>query len=799
MPLTVFTFATSLIVASLSLVFLPDFMLITGKTMLWCNGILSFVTGCLYWFKKWGFARIGLHLNILILALGYSHSFALDLLHQAEKIAVRKQTLSFTIEEILHQQEYQTLIVSAALEAGEKPQRIFLNWKAKEKPFLGERWQGVVALRPLSARLNFGGFDRQQWYFSKRVIATGSLKSAVKIDDDFSWREKKLQQALKQTEDLSSQGLLMALAFGERAWLDNSRWQVYRQTNTAHLIAISGLHIGLAMGGGFLLMRIVQFFLPSRLISPFLPLLCGVIFAAFYAYLAGISLPTFRAISALVLVLGLQLSRNYYSPFRLFICVVAFLLFCDPLMPLSTSFWLSIGAVGCLIIWYRYVPLSLFQWQYRPFSRPFSRKVRWILGIFHLQFGLLLLFTPLQIYLFNGVSLNGFLANFIAVPLYSFFLIPLILFAVLTNGAFSSWQWANSLVEWVTQILAFFQGYWFSVSLNLSFIVTALAACFFLLFIHFLYREKATIPQMGITQSAQFFTLSSHHGLSPFEKKQAIGGATVIIVLSLLTVAIRQYSKPIWQLDTLDVGQGLATLIVKNGRGILYDSGAAWKSGTMAALEILPYLQREGIVLDRLILSHDDNDHSGGAKAILQRFPHIPLTSPSEKNYGETDRTFCVAGNAWEWQGIRFQVLSPQKSVKRADNPDSCVIFLDDGKYKVLLTGDAEIQNERIFARTLGKIDVLQVGHHGSKTSTGEVLLSHTKPTLAIISSGRWNPWQFPHQAVIARLKRHQSHIENTAISGQIRVSFYQKQWKIDRARTAFSPWYVRVIGLSTE
>ncbi|OOF51803.1 DNA internalization-related competence protein ComEC/Rec2 [Rodentibacter genomosp. 1] len=795
MPFTVFMFATSMIVASLSLLFLPNFMLISGKQMLLGNLVLTLIAVCFYWGKKFSVSRVIVRLNILIVALGYAHSSALDLLSQVEKIQVKKQSIVFTIEEILHQQTYQTVIVRTVLKEGEKAQRIFLNWKAKERPFLGERWQGEVSLRPLSARLNFGGFDRQQWYFSKGVIATGTLKSAVKIGDDFSWREKKLQQALKQTENLSSQGLLIALAFGERAWLDNTIWQVYRQTNTAHLIAISGLHIGLAMGIGFLLMRIVQFFLPTKFISPSVPFLFGVMFALFYANLAGASIPTFRAISALMFVFGIQMFRRYYSAFQLFILVVAFLLLNDPLMSLSMSFWLSIGAVFCLIVWYRYVPLSLFQWRYRPFPQ----KVRWILGILHLQIGLLLLFTPLQIFLFNGISLNSFVANLVAVPLYSFFLVPLILFAALTNGAFSSWQLANGFAEGVTQTIAFFQGHWFSITFDLSLILTALFSILFLLLVHFIYREKPQPLQIRTIKPTGFFTLNINKSLPKVLKTQVILISTGVAILSLLVVTIRQAQKPMWQLDTLDIGQGLATLIVKNGRGILYDTGAAWVGGSMAELEILPYLEREGIVLDKVILSHDDNDHSGGAKAILNAFPNVVLISSSERNYGENNRTSCIAGKIWKWQEIRFQVLSPKKKVNRADNSDSCVILVDDGNYRVLLTGDADIQNERFFTRTLGKIDVLQVGHHGSKTSTGEVLLSHTKPDLAIISSGRWNPWKFPHHSVVERLKRHQIAIENTAISGQIRVSFYQNEWKIDRARMPFSPWYAYVIGLSTE
>ncbi|OOF40054.1 DNA internalization-related competence protein ComEC/Rec2 [Rodentibacter mrazii] len=793
MPLNLFTLAISLICASLSLIFLPDFMLIGWKQTLLCNLIFTLTAFFFYWFKKIWLFHCFIMLNVVVLAFGYTHSFALNLLQQADEILPEKQNLVLQIEGLLHQQEYQTVIARTIL--NKKEQRIFLNWKAEVKPFLGEKWQGEVSVRPLSARLNSGGFDRQQWYFSQGVTAIGNLKSVVKIGDDFSWREKKLWRALKQTETLSARGLLIALAFGERAWLDQTIWQIYQQTNTGHLTAISGLHIGLAMGMGFLLVRLAQFFLPTKYIQPAFPLWLGAFFALFYTYLAGFNIPTFRAISALLFVLTIQLQRRYYSAFRLFILIITFLLLCDPLMPLSTSFWLSIGAVFCLIIWYRYLPLSLFQWRFKPFSL----KVRWILGLFHLQFGLLLLFTPLQLILFNGISLGGFFANLVAVPLYSFFLIPVILFAVLSDGALYSWQLANSLAEGITQLISSFQGNWFSVSLNLSLVLTALSCLFFLLIILAIYREKSLLQKAWKIKSAKYFTLDTNRALPTICKKQAIWGAIGIAVLSLLTAVIRQYHKPVWQLDTLDVGQGLATLIVKNSRAILYDTGSAWQGGSMAELEILPYLRREGISLDKLILSHDDNDHSGGAKAILRNYPNAELITSSEKNYGEIHRDFCIAGKEWEWQGIHFRVLSPQKVVVRADNPNSCVILLEDGNYRVLLTGDAETKNEQIFARTLGKINVLQVGHHGSKTSTGEILLSHTKPDVAIISSGRWNPWKFPHPTVIERLKRHQSAVENTAVSGQIRVSFYPDKWKVSRQRTAFSPWYARPIGLSTE
>ena len=788
MKLNFITLVILLIVADLTLLFLPQSWLLTWQLAL----VIALALIFLFIFLHRNFF---VFLAFFVVSLGYTHHSALSLLQQAQSITAQKQVVTFEVQEILHQQDYQTLIATATLADNLREQRIFLNWKAKEVPQLSEIWQAEISLRPLSARLNFGGFDRQQWYFSKRITAVGIVKSAVKIADISSLRAEKLQQVKKQTEGLSLQGLLNALAFGERAWLDKNTWSIYQQTNTAHLIAISGLHIGLAMGIGFYLARVVQVFLPTRFIHPYFPLVFGVLFALIYAYLAGFSVPTFRAISALVFVFFIQIMRRHYSPLQLFTLVVGFLLFCDPLMPLSVSFWLSCGAVGCLIVWYRYVPFSLFQWK----NRPFSPKVRWILSLFHLQFGLLLFFTPLQLFLFNGLSLSGFLANLIAIPLYSFFLVPLILFAVFTNGACFSWQLANKLAEGITWLISVFQGNWFNVSFNLALVLTALCCGMFMLIISSIYREPEVSSSTRQVKRARFFTLNISKSLLKNDRINVLRCSFGIMSLCFMILLFKQLSKPNWQLDTLDVGQGLATLIVKNGKGILYDTGSAWQGGNMAELEILPYLQREGITLEKLILSHDDNDHAGGASTILKAYPNMEFITPSRKNYGENHRTFCTAGRHWDWQGLHFQILSPHSIVERADNPHSCVILVDDGKHSVLLTGDAEIKNEQIFARTLGKIDVLQVGHHGSKTSTSEYLLSQVRPDVAIISSGRWNPWKFPHYSVIERLQRYKSTVENTAISGQVRINFFKERLEIQQARTEFSPWYARVIGFSNE
>jgi len=723
---------------------------------------------------------------LALLALSYFQYSALQLYQQANQVVAHKTTKILRIDEILQQQDYRVFI---ATEQNDEKQRIYVNWHATLRPKLGEVWQVEGKIRPLSSRLNQGGFDRQQWYFSKQITAVMNVKSAVKIAENFSWREQLFHAALAKTEHLSQQGLLLALGFGERAWLKTATWHAYQQTNTAHLIAISGLHIGLAMLFGFGLARLLQFFFSTPWISPYFPIFVGVLLAVVYAQLAGFAMPTFRALLALLFVLLLRLWRGYCTVWQLFIRVVAVLLLCDPIMILSSSFWLSVGAVASLIVWYRFFPLKLIQWQGIPLSC-LSWKVRWIFSLFHLQFGLLWLFTPIQLTIFGGFSVYGLAANFIAVPVYSFLLVPLVLFATLTNGALFSWQLADSVADFVTSLIMNFDQAWITLSDKTILLCTALLALLFLFSVHWIYGKRRVQKK-----SAHYLTLWVQHEMNA-DLKRRINIITVgLVIFCFGRVAYQMFAEPQWRMENLDVGQGLAVLIVKNGHGVLYDTGASWRNGSMAQSEILPYLQRQGIVLDQLILSHDDNDHAGGATAILQQFPHAKLMNPSYKNYGKTDRTLCQAGMQWRWQGLSFQVLSPYQIIARADNHHSCVILLSDSRHSVLLTGDADKAAEQQFVAQLAPIDVLQIGHHGSKTSTGKALLDKTQPKIAVISSGRWNPWGFPHQEVVTRLVNAQSAVKNTAVSGQVSIAFKEQQLAVYSARSYFSPWYRGFIG----
>ena len=791
-----FHFITSILIAAISLLWLPEWGLIPlPVALLIATGALMTV----FIAHRFNFLRLkfwAIQLLVMILACGYFHSEALTLLNQANQLAKfpHNQQLTLEIIALQQQQHYQTLIAQTRFCKNCPEQRLFVNWQAPSQPQIGEIWFTDVKLRPIAARLNFGGFDRQQWFLANRITAVAQVKKAQKLTEKISIRQQQLIQVKQATEGLSQQGLLMALAFGERAWLPADIWKIYQQTNTAHLIAISGLHIGLAMAFGFYLLRVFQWCLPQRLIGIYLPFIGGVILAAAYAYLAGFAIPTQRALLALLLILLGRAIRHHYSSLQWFFLVVAGLCLWDPLMVLSASFWLSVTAVFSLLIWYRYIPTNILQWYGKPFIG--WRSVVW--GLFHLQLGLLLLFTPLQLYFFHGIAASGFLANLVAVPLYSFILVPLVLFALMFNGVWQSWLGANWVAEKITEILTYLDGYWVNVSVTHALLWIPCLALLFIALVYFLYPQEQARKSEIKAQQAKRLRLNPKRKLPLIWRRQLYLSVFILCVVAN-AFYLWQPNKNHWRLVMLDVGQGLALAIIKDDHAVLFDTGASWENGSMAEIEILPYLRSQGIEIENIILSHDDNDHSGGINFLFSAFPQAKLISSSRKQYTNVapyQREFCHQGIAWQWRGLSFQALWPPQLVTRAANHDSCVVLVTDGKYRLLLTGDADLAAEVQFAKNLEAIDVLQVGHHGSKTATSELLLKQTQPQIALISAGRFNPWGFPHPSVVTRLQQSSTTIFNSGTNGAVTLIFSPQGIAMQQARDPWSPWFAAPIGL---
>ncbi|MCL2895486.1 ComEC family protein [Brenneria tiliae] len=621
----------------------------------------------------------------------------------------------------------------------------------------GQRWSVAARFRPVHGRLNQGGFDSQRWAIAKRQPLSGKIVSVQAITPSCDLRQRIISQAEQQVITLPWRAILLALTFGEMKTVSPETKITLQKTGTMHLMAISGLHIALAALFGWGAARGAQYLLPARWIGYRFPLLAGGMVAWGYVWLAGGNPPAVRAALALSLWIALRLRGVLCSPWQVWLWCVALIMLGDPLSVLSDSFWLSCLAVASLIFWFQWAPLpkrcrSGFGWLW----------LRWL----HLQAGITLLLMPLQLSIFHGVSLTSLPANLWAVPIVSFITTPLVLLALpaMYLTALNYWLWwlADLSLRAVFLPLTAMEAGW--VNLDATLLIGSLAGWLSVVIWRFAWWRY-----------------------------YPVGVATLIV---LLAASRLKTDEPNWRVDMLDVGHGLAVVIERNGKAVLYDTGNRWDGGDMATREILPYLRWRGLVAEKIILSHSHMDHIGGLASVKAAYPQAEIYS----SFRQAGHLPCRRGAGWRWQGLTFTVLWPLSQVARAENNDSCVVRVDDGKYRVLLTGDIEAEAERAlikWQRNELAADLLQIPHHGSGTSSTPPFIRAVDAPRAAASVARYNQWRLPAARVVKRYRRHGHTWFDTATSGQLSARFFNDSWQILRFREQISPrWYHRWFGV---
>ncbi|RAT14116.1 MULTISPECIES: ComEC family protein [Lonsdalea] len=623
----------------------------------------------------------------------------------------------------------------------------------------GQRWRLRLQLRPVHSRLNEGGFDSQRWSLARRQTLTGAVLHATVLDARCGVRQDIVTTVEHQTQRLPWRSILLALTLGEMATVDDDTQALLRQTGTMHLMAISGLHIALAALFGWGLARGVQCLLPVHRIGYRFPLVVGLSAALCYVWLAGCNPPAVRAGLALSVWTLLRLMGVSCTPWQVWLGCVALILTGDPLSVLSDSFWLSSLAVAALIFWYQWAPLPHY----------FLRPKRWIwLRWLHLQMGMTLLLLPLQVMLFHGVSMTSLPANLWAVPLVSFVTTPLVLVALLVSFAptFSAvfwWLADRSLTAVFAPLAALPSGWW------------------------------------SLGEQALPFSLSGWLAVAIWRFAWWRYAPLSVVSLLLILLLRPKAPAPLWRVDMLDVGHGVAVMIERNGKAVLYDTGARWAGGNMASHEIVPYLRWRGLELERIIVSHSHLDHSGGLIELQRQFSAVQVFSPM----AQVGHQPCLQGQRWQWQGLSFSVLWPPRIARNAGNNDSCVVMVDDGRFRVLLTGDVEAQTEAALLRTQRlalAADILQVPHHGSATSSSPPFMRAVGAKWSASSNSRYNPWRLPSIKVRRRYRQMGYPWHDTATSGQLSVRFFSERWQVLGFRENISPrWYHRRFGVNSD
>lgn len=621
-----------------------------------------------------------------------------------------------------------------------------LYWRDIQKCRVGEKWQLLINIKRPHSLMNLGSFDLEKSYFQKKIQASGTIINAVcnkKLESATARYpiEQLRAKILENVSKLKSEtffGIILALTIGVTDYITSEQWQVFRATGTNHLVAISGLHIGLlaslfATITGWLWGRVphAPLYLPTRKLQ----LMVGAMMATGYGVLSGFAPSTQRALIMLyVFLAGLFLNRKV-STFQSLLLSLGIIILFDPLAILSLGFWLSFLAVGCLIFGLNY-RIGEINWWWR-WGQP-----QWVVAI-----GMM----PALIGFFGQISLLSFVANIIAIPIFSFIIIPLSLVGV--SILLISLPVGSAILKialWILNLLWQFLDKLSSLT------------CFIIKY------SFATTLHHWLAKLAGVITLLPQGLLS---KMMTFCWWLVCYSWSAAPLAPGQL-----QLVVFDVGQGLATLIRTEKHTLVFDTGVKTSDDfDIGKTVILPYLLAKGIKkIDVMVISHGDNDHIGGAKSILEELPVAKVMTSVPKRF-KPEAAFCNEGLQWRWDGVAFKFLSPPTGLSLKGNNMSCVLKVTAKSTGILLTGDIEQKAEHLLIKVHAKelkSDILVVPHHGSKTSSGNDFLNAVMPSYAIFSYGYLNRYHHPDSLVIKRYLARKITVFDTVHSGAITMTF---------------------------
>jgi len=606
-----------------------------------------------------------------------------------------------------------------------------------------DRWQLRVRLKRPRGMINPGGSDAERSALERGVDAVGYVREGR---DNRRLGQSACVDRLRQhlataidqrTGDPHDAALLRALAVGDTRGLDPDDWAVARATGVSHLLAISGFHVGVAAAFGVVMVGLVYALFPGLgLRRPRLQLqaAAALVTAVAYGLLAGMGLPTLRTLLMIAVAVAARSQRRHLDGRHALAMALLVMLLVDPLSVLSAGFWLSFVGVAFLMLC-----LDARDRGWRGFVRELTRG-QWVMSIALL---------PLTLWFFGQASLVGALSNLVAVPVVSLLMVPVTLVVVLALLACPALA-----APLLMLVAAIGHGLWWLLAHMASWPGAAW------------YLPAVTPWALGLAM------LGAAWLLAPRGTPCRWLGA--LMFLPLLLPARAPIATGGFQAWVFDVGQGLSVLVRTEHHTLLYDAGARYPSGfDVGGAAVVPSLHALGVRrLDALMISHGDNDHAGGASAVLATF-HVPLLLAGEPARMPAPMAPCVAGQSWRWDGVTFRVLSPLGRSSR-DNDRSCVLLVEGDGDRLLLTGDITRRVEGSVASALppGRPVVTTVPHHGSKTSSSATFIDALHPALAVVSAGWHNRFGHPHPDVVARYRAAGVPLRNTATAGALRMDF---------------------------
>ena len=626
------------------------------------------------------------------------------------------------------------------------PPLVELTWyDTPVAPKAAERMVLLARLRRPRGFSNPGGYDQEARLLREGIGASGYVKSATRQGRD--WFDIARSPVLAARGEIADSirsalgtrpatGIVAGLAVGLQDALSPEQWRELARSGTSHLMAISGMHIGMfATVTAWLTLRVQRWrqrrgSLGARR-DP--AVLAGTVAAFGYSLLAGWSVPTQRTMIMIAMVAAaLLLRRRVGVADALALGAIAVLLL-DPLAPLAVGFWLSFGAVAAILL----------------ASTGGLARTGIAAGFAQAQLAVTVGLVPVLAACFGSVSLVSALVNIAAIPLYTLFIVPAILVATaLALTVPSIGAVALGGIAWVIEFT------WPLISAPAAWLLATWGV--------------ASLPSWGWL----LLVAGAVAAILPLPAQGRAAGALMVAALCAWRAAPPAPGSAHFAL--LDVGQGLAAVVETRRHLLVYDTGPEFRSGTdTGALVVEPYLRSRGRrQVDLLVASHDDGDHTGGSASLARLMPvrRFVASGKALDGFGAGRAERCRAGMRWTWDGVEFEWLHPASPLLSKDNDRSCVLLVRAGSEALLLTGDIQRAAEaELLRRGLpAGITVVVVPHHGSRTSSGQGLVDATRPRWALVPAGYRNRWGFPASGVVERWSLSGAQLLNTATSGAV-------------------------------
>lgn len=675
----------------------------------------------------------------------------------------------------------------------------------------GQRWRLTVRLKRPHGTANPSGFDYEYWLLEQGFRATGSVRPGADDNDagdddrtveeastgtrkldEFVWRidyaierarerlRHRVMTALTGGGPVAATapyaGVVVALIIGDQRAIAQSDWTVFNRTGIGHLVSISGLHVSmLAALGAWGVSRWWRRHPAwcARLAAHRAAALAGTLVALAYCLLAGFGVPAQRTLYMIGVVALALWTHRLTSVSRVLCIALAIVVAIDPWAVMGSGFWLSFTAVAAIF----YVGTG----RLRPHAA--TLKARMLDGLraaLRMQWAVTLALTPLTLLFFFQMSIVSPLANAVAIPLVSFVVTPLAL-----AGAVLPTIVGSPLLRIAHGVVAL-------LATGLQWLSASPIAVW-----------SAAAPGPVALACAM---IGVAWWLAPRGLANRWTGALWLVPLFA------------WPTDrpapgdvrfvALDIGQGTSVVVQTHGSDLLYDTGPSYGPGNDAGQRIIvPYLRAAGISrLDTLVVSHNDNDHSGGALSVLAAIPvsdvrsSLAFDTPIVR--ASPNHLRCATGQGWSVDDVRFDVLSPPSDIYAArdsapnarPNARSCVLRVESRGRVMLLTADIEKPQEAaLVERAAAAIvsDVMLVPHHGSRTSSTDAFLDATTPSIAIVQAGYLNRFGHPRADVMARYAARGITVFRNDRDGAVTVAMIDGQVTVDRYRKTHPRyWY---------